>query len=113
MCHRGHINDRNKNINIKVDKKFVRSRQVIAIRRKNLSYLGKGNKPNATGALTDKKIDKYYDHEYFGTKNYLSLKRTMWWKITTCFGYRAKDESRILKFEDIKKGIDSNRSRFL
>ena len=43
------LNDCNKNISIKVDKEFVCSRQVLASRRKQLTQLVKGNKPNGTG----------------------------------------------------------------
>ena len=63
------LNDRNKKINIKIDKEFERSRLVLASRRKQLTQLGKGNKPNATRPLTDEEVDKMYDMEYFGTKS--------------------------------------------
>ena len=38
------LNDRNKNISIKVDKKFVCSRQALTTQRKQPAQLAKGNK---------------------------------------------------------------------
>ena len=81
---------------------FCRSRKVLTARRKQLTKLGKGNKPNATRALTEKEVDLLYSSKYFGSSTPVSLQRTIWWIITTNFGHRARNEARQLLFGDIK-----------
>ena len=93
--------NRGSKINIREDNNFIKSRQVLASRRKQLTKLGKGNKPHATRPLTDDEIDHLYSCGYFGSDNALSLQRTVWWHITKHFGHRARDESRQMKFGDI------------
>ena len=36
----------------------------------------------------------------------MSLQRTVWWQLTKQFGYRARDESRQLRFGDVKVEVD-------
>ena len=43
----------------------------------------------------------------------MTLVRAMWWTITTCFGYRTRDESRKLKFGDITLNIDFHGKEYL
>ena len=87
--------------NIKTDNEFERSRKVLASKRKQLTQQGKGNKP------------KLYDFDYFGIKTPLSLQRTMWWKLTMSFGYRARDEARKLQFGDVKLCTDESGRQYL
>ena len=89
-------------INLKDDMEFCKSRKVLTARRKQLTKLGKGNKPNATRALTEKEVDLLYSSNYFGSSTPMSLQRTIWWIITTNFGHRARNEARQLLFGDIK-----------
>ena len=89
-------------MNIRDDMEFCRSRKVLTARRKQLTKLGKGNKPNATRALTEKEVDLLYSSKYFGSSTPVSLQRTIWWIITTNFGHRARNEARQLLFGDIK-----------
>ena len=87
--------------NILTDFDFERSRKVLTAKRKQLTKLGKGNKPNATRELQTHEIDKLFSKGYFGTKDAQTLQRTMWWHISLHFGFRARDESRKLKWGDI------------
>lgn len=77
---------------------FVNSRKVLSSRRKELTKLGKGNKPNATRPLSE-------NVGYFGVQNPVTLQRTIWWIVTKHFGHRARDEARQLKYGDIKLEI--------
>ena len=99
-----------KNINLKTDHEFAKSRIVLPSRRKELTMLGKGGKPNACRALEVKRL---YENIFFGFSNPTTLVRTMWWTITTCFGYRARGESRKLKFGDITLNIDFHGKEYL
>ena len=94
--------DRGSKSNLREGKEFIKCRQVLASRRKQLTKLGKGNKPNATRPLSNEEVDLLYRCGYFGSENPASLQRTVWWQITKHFGHRARDESRQLKFGDIK-----------
>ena len=100
-------------IDIKADKDFERSRKVFASRRKQLTLMGKGNKPNATRPLEPHEVDKLYDYDFFQCSSPLVLQRTVWWKLTTNFGYCARDESRKLQFGDIKVNTDHNGCKYL
>lgn len=92
---------------------FERSRKVLAARRKQLTQLGLGNKPNATRPLEDSEVEKLKEIGYFRWENSEQLQRLMWWCITTQFGYRARDESRKLCFGDIVLCRDSDGQRYL
>ena len=60
-----------------------------------------GTKPNATQPLQDYEIEKLFDKEFFGSSTPYILQRTVWWTLTTHFGFRAGNESRKLCFGDI------------
>ena len=96
---------------MKNDINFVNSRRVLSSRRKELTKLGKGNRPNATRALTEHEVNHLYDVGYFGITKPKSLQRTIWWIITKSFGHRARDEARQLKFGDIKLQKEFNGDR--
>ena len=65
-----------------------------------------GNKPCTTRPLSNYEVDKLYNAGYFGTTSALSLQRNMWWVLTLSCGFRGRDESRKLKFGDIKLCFD-------
>ena len=101
------LSSRGSKIDLKRDKKFVKARKVLAARRKMLTKQGLGNKPCATRPLPNFEVDKLYSSRYFGTTSPLTLRRNIWWKLTTTFGFRARDESRRLQFGDVKLCYDS------
>ena len=96
------LNSRKSSYDLKIGIGFQNSRKILSSRRKELTKLGKGNKPNATRPLTDQEVNYLYDTGYFGIENPTSLQRTVWWIITKHFGQRARNEARQLKFGDIK-----------
>ena len=92
---------------------FKNSRNVLKARRKQLTRMGLGNKPNATRPLENVEIDKLFENGFFGSSNSLSLQRTIWWKITNHFGLRARDEARKLQFGDLSLKDDINGRQYL
>ena len=78
---------------------FMKSRQVITSRRKELNNLGKGNKENAARSITPKVNDYMFDTGYFGTANPMLLQRSVWWFLIE---HRGRDEYRKLKYGDVK-----------
>ena len=77
------------------------SKVLNAKRRQLVVEHGKGNKPNAARKLTEAEEDKLFDYGELGTSNPTVLQRTLWWMIALHFGFRARDESRRLKWGDV------------
>lgn len=88
--------------NILKDKEFDQSRKVLAARRKSLVNNGKGNKPQASRALTDSEEDLLFNSGSFGDRSPEILQRTIWWLLSLHFGFRARDESRKLRWGDVE-----------
>ena len=107
--HRGiqrYFDDQGKKFNILTDPEFEKSRDVLAAKRKELKKLGMGNKPNATRELEKEEVDKMFNDGFFGDQDPVSLQRTMWWILSLHFGWRARNESRKLKWGDISVEYD-------
>ena len=69
-----YLSDHKKKIDIKNDKTFEKSKTVLRSKRKQLTRMGLGNKPNATRPLEDSEVDKLFKNRYFGTDKSLTLK---------------------------------------
>ena len=96
------LNERGSDMNIIDGDKFKLSREVLSAKRRQLVVEhGKGNKPNAARELTKGEEDKLFECGEFGTSNPTVLQRTLWWIIALHFGFRARDESRRLKWGDV------------
>ncbi len=54
-------------INIKLDERFVHSRNVLSAKQKELKQMGKGNKPNAAQAFTPAEVDALYKTKQLGS----------------------------------------------
>ena len=92
---------------------FARSRKVLAARRKQLTQMGLGNKPNATRPLEDEEVNILKEKQFFGTDNPQQLQRLVWWIVTNHFGFRARDEARKLRFGDIQINVDLDGKKYL
>ena len=88
-------------INLKEDGQFLPMRKVLSRRRKELTGLGKGNKPNACRSLSPEEVDFLFSVNFFGDDNAECLYRAVWWFSNTQFGHRARDEARQMKVGDI------------
>ena len=98
-----YLNDKKSSVNILKDNEFEESRKVLAAKRRSLvNTHGKGNKPHAADALDDKEEDALFDSGEFGLENPVSLQRTIWWFLSLHFGFRARDESRKLRWGDVE-----------
>ena len=96
-----YLEDNKAKFNILKDEEFKVSREVLKSKRRELKKQGKGNKPNATVALTNEDIERIFDENQFGTHDPDVLSRTMWFLLTLHFGHRARHEARQMKFGDI------------
>ncbi|KAK3707289.1 hypothetical protein QZH41_004233 [Actinostola sp. cb2023] len=105
-----HLQEQDYPLNILQDKEFLKSREVIAAKRKNLTLQGKGNLPNAAGELTQAEEDKLFQSGQFSTEKPKALQKAMWWLMSLHFGWRARDESRKLCWGDVHLGKDPETS---
>lgn len=97
-----YLNDKNSNINILKDQEFQKARDVLLSKKTQLLVeQGKGNHPQAATELTNAEEDLLFRSSEFGDKNPEALQRTVWWLLALHFGFRARDESRKLKWKDI------------
>ena len=67
----------------------------------------KGNRPHAAKELFNAEEDLLFRTGEFGTENLDALQRTAWWLLALHFGFRARDESRELKWGDIVLQTDN------
>ena len=93
--------DTKSTVNILKDIEFSKSRQVLASKRKHLVNKGKANKPNAALAVTNDEEDVLFQSGEFGDDNPESLQRSVWWFLAMHYGFRARDESRKMKWGDV------------
>ena len=96
-----HLDDNNAKVNILKDEEFKVSREVLKSKRRELRKHRKGNKPNATVALTNEDIERIFEENKFGVHDPEVLSRMMWFLLTLHFGHRARHEARQMKFGDI------------
>lgn len=102
-----HLNDKSSPINIFKDHEFRKSREVLCARKKELVVENaKGNRPQAARELTAKEEDELFRLGEFGSTNPEALQRTVWWLLSLHFGFRARDESRRLKWGDVTLSKD-------
>ena len=107
------LEENNYSGNILKDQEFEKSRKVLAARRKSLVSSGKGNKPQATRALTDTEEDSLFKAGEFGDSDPVVLQRTIWWCLSIHFGFRARDESRKLRWGDVQLQTTSENEEVL
>ena len=97
-----YLSEKGSSVNILKDKDFEKSRKVLSAKRKSLvQEHGKGNKPQAATALEDDEEDALFEIGEFGDSNPVSLQRTVWGLLSLHFGFRARDESRKLRWGDV------------
>ena len=110
-----YLNDQNSPMNIFKDQAFNKAREVLSAKRKEVvREHAKGNRPQAARELTEAEEDELFRVGEFGSANPETLQRTVWWLLSLHFGFRARDESRRLKWGDVKLCKDeANGSEFL
>lgn len=74
---------------------------------------GKGKKPQTAEALEDEEEDALFEIAEFGDSNPVSLQWTVWWFLSLHFGFRARDESRKLRWGDVQLQQDKDGKKML
>ena len=95
------------------DTEFQGARDVKRAKLKLLKTEGKGKRPNHATALTKEEEELLYSTGQLGLDNPDSLQRTVWWQTTLLFGHRGRNESRQMKWGDVKLDRDASGREFL
>ena len=102
-----YLNDHGSTLNILKDQQFPLSREALSSRKRQLLRdFRKGNRPQAARPLTEAEEDLMFERGEFGDQDPEVLQRTIWWLLSLHFGFRARDESKKLKWGDVKLQIN-------
>ena len=71
------------------DVQFEQTRKALQSKQRDLKRKGKGNKPNASAALSEEDIQALYDKELLGSSTAEALLNTVWFNNTIHFGLRG------------------------
>lgn len=90
------------------DLEFSKAREVLSSKKRQLVHeFGKGNRPQARRQLTGGEEDLLYTMDEFGDQNPEVLQKTVWWTLGLQYGFRARDESKKMKWGDVQLEIDA------
>jgi len=81
---------------------FEKTRKVLLSKQKELKEKGKGNRPNASIALTSDELNTLYEKGLLGTRNPEVLLNTLWLNSAMHFGLRGCKEHRDMYWGDVK-----------
>ena len=74
------------------DLQFEKTRKALSSKQKDLKRKGKGNKPNASVAISEDDIQVLYEKKLLGTESPEALLNTLWLNNTTQFDLRGCKE---------------------
>ena len=97
-----HLKKNSYSASIMNDLVFEKTRKVLMSKQKELKKKGKGNKPNASIALTSDELNTLYEKGLLGTRNPEALLNTLWLNNTMHFGLRGCKEHRDMCWGDVK-----------
>ncbi|CAH3152537.1 unnamed protein product [Porites lobata] len=97
-----HLKKNSYSASIVNDLVFEKTRKVLMSKQKELKKKGKGNKPNASIALTSDELNTLYEKGLLGTRNPEALLNTLWLNNTMHFGLRGCKEHRDMCWGDVK-----------
>ena len=95
------LKEQGSKFNIIIDKEFQWSRDALSTKRNELIVQGRGNKPNACREVTLVEEKNLFESGQFGCQEPLALQRTLWWFLSLHFGFRARDQSRRLCWDNV------------
>ena len=74
------------------DVQFEQTRKALQSKQRDLKWKGKGNKPNASSALSEEDIQVLYEKDLLGSSTAEALLNTVWFNNTIHFGLRGCNE---------------------
>lgn len=97
-----HLKKNSYSASIMNDLVFEKTRKVLLSKQKELKKKGKGNRPNASIALTSDELNTLYEKGLLGTRNPEALLNSLWLNNTMHFGLRGCKEHRDMCWGDVK-----------
>ena len=97
-----HLKKNSHSVSIMNDLAFEKTRKVLQSKQEELKKKGKGNRPNASTALTNDELDMLYEKGLLGTRSPEALLNTLWLNSTMHFGLRGCKEHRDMCWGDVK-----------
>ena len=89
-----HLKKKNYGICLMRDVQFEQTRKALQSKQRDLKRKGKGNKPNASAALSEEDIQVLYEKDLLGGSTAEALLNTVWFNNTIHFGLRGCKEHR-------------------
>ena len=84
------------------DVQFEETRKALQSKQRDLKRKGRGNKPNASAALSEEDIQVLYEKELLGSSTADALLNTVWFNNTIHFWLRGCKEHREICWVDVK-----------
>ena len=84
------------------DVQFEQTRKALHSKQRDLKRKGRGNKANASAALSEEDIQVLYEKNLLGISTAEALLNTMWFNNTIHFGLRGCKEHREICRGDVK-----------
>ena len=84
------------------DVQIEQTRKALHSKQRDLKRKGKGNKPNASAALSEEDIQVLYEKNLLGSSTAEALLNTVWFNNTIHFGLRGCKEYREMCWGDVK-----------
>lgn len=95
------------------DLQFEKTRKALSSKQKDLKRKAKGNKPNASVAISEDDIQVLFEKKLLGTERPEALLNTLWLNNTTQFSLRGCKEHRDMCWGDVKLKKTSTGVEFL
>ena len=92
---------------------FEKTRKTLSSKQKQLKKQGKGNKPNASVAITDDEIKILYDKGQLGLSSPEAVLNTVWLNNCLHFGLRGVEEHHNMRWGDVKLCRNDNGVEYL
>lgn len=89
-------------VSIIQDLAFEKLRKTLHSKQKQLKKQGKGNKPNASVALTEEEMKILYDKGFLGTSSPEAILNTLWLNNSIHFGLRGITEHHNMRWGDAR-----------
>ncbi|CAB4014174.1 Hypothetical predicted protein [Paramuricea clavata] len=97
-----HLKKKNYGLNIMKDLQFEQTRKALVSKQKDLKRQEKGNKPNASSALSEADIAVLYEKELLGTSSPDALLNSLWFNNTIHFGLRGCKKHHNMTWGNVK-----------
>ena len=108
-----YLKERKYSASIIEDIVFDQARKCLEARSKQLKKEGKGNKPNATEALTDVEENILYEKNLLGISNAEALLNKVWLFNSVHFGLKGCEEHRQMIWGDMQLDMEADGTEYL